>query len=170
MPTRDITLKLATAITEQRESMRDGEPFPFVEIRDFVPDWCETKPNELTINYKLPPNFFAWVAGFQDFALAAEATNMWSYASSYMHLRHCIRIAAEAMYEKKTWHLAAAYDELARKSWSERVRRGATSFFKFCTCALFTFACAQVTQISELTKSPYAGTKKFSTGPGWSTG
>ena len=52
------------------------------------------------------------------------ACQMWNYVSSYMHLRNCLRIAAEARSEGKSWNLALGYDELCRKKWAEKAVRG----------------------------------------------
>ena len=110
-------------IAKQRKRVEKGEPFPYFDVMDFVPNWCGTKPQTGT---KAPATFGAWVAGFQDFALAAAANGMWSFVASYTHFRQCTRIACESKLEGKTWHLVVAYDELARKAWAERAARGKT--------------------------------------------
>ena len=77
---------------------------------------------------KVPLTSAAWIADFQDFVLAAAAANMWSFVASYTHLRHCMRIACEARLEQRSWHLALLYDEIARKTWSEKTMRGKLNF------------------------------------------
>jgi len=99
-----------------------------------------------SLDDKKRPELVRWVAGFQNLALAASAAGvcsilslaticvvvvlhnvacqMWEYVSSYMHLRNCLRIAAEARSESKSWHLALGYDELCRKKWAEKAVRG----------------------------------------------
>ena len=115
MPSQEMTNKLGTLIAKQRKNMSKGDPFPYFDVNDFAPDWCR-------LNHKT--HFTAWIAAYQDFALAAAANNCWSFVASYAHLRNCMRIACEANLEGKNWHLAALYDKIARKCWSEKAMRG----------------------------------------------
>ena len=89
-----------------------------------MPDWCgvtgDKKPMDLT----------AWLASYQNFALAAHAAGMWNYTSAYMHMRNIMQIMVEARQENKTWKLAVLYDGFARKNWSEKAARGASFFYQ----------------------------------------
>ena len=68
----------------------------------------------------------AWLASYQNFALAAASTGMWNYVAAYMHIRICLQIAVEARQEGKSWRLAVRYDELVRRKWDEKAMRGMT--------------------------------------------
>ena len=70
LPSQETANKLATLIAKHRKRMGKGEPFPFFDISDFVPDWCGARGPTTA---KLPTTLAAWLAGFQDFALAADA-------------------------------------------------------------------------------------------------
>ena len=169
MPPQDITNKLATLMARQKKSMGNGSPCPYFDICDFMPDWCGIKH---PTDPKKVFSFVAWTAGFQDFALAADAAEMWSFVASYTHLRHCMRIACEASLEGKTWHLAVAYDRIARKTWAERALRGTP----FCvvherrTLLHSHLALFQATQTSTSTKCLSSVMRTRSIGPDWNTG
>ena len=167
MPPQDMTNKLATLMARQKKSIEMGSPCPYFDISDFVPDWCGTKHPSDT---KRVLSFSAWTAGFQDFALAAAATEMWSYVASYTHLRHCMRIACEASSEGKTWHLAVACDRIARKAWAERALRGASTYFHM-RAATVLHSCIssfKATQTFTLTECLSTVMKMRSIEPDWS--
>ena len=119
LPQQDTTDKLGAVIAKLRKrNVKD--PFPFFEVTDFMPNWCGAGEDKKTT--ELP----AWLASYQNFALAAASAGMWSYVAAYMHMRICMQIAVEARQEGKSWRLAVRYDELVRKKWSEKAERGTT--------------------------------------------
>ena len=117
-PPQETTNKLASLATKLRKRTGiDRNTFPYFEVADFMPDWAGLRKGKGL-------DFTGWKAAFEDFALAAAAAGMWDYTSAYTHLRICTQIAVEARQEGKDWTLARSYDELARKSWNERMLRG----------------------------------------------
>ena len=66
------------------------------------------------------------------FCTSACPCQIWSYTSSQAHLRVCLEIAAT-----KSLALAQHYDELVRKDWAERSKRGESlARLKAPTCQL----------------------------------
>ena len=127
MPPQDTTNKLASLMAKvKRRSGIEREPFPYFDVMDFMPDWSGAEQASDKKNMDMT----AWLAAYQNFALAASATGMWNYVSSHTHMRICMQIAWEARLENWTrwhapsWKLAFAYDKLARKKWSEKDLRG----------------------------------------------
>ena len=119
LPQQEATDKLGSLLAKLRKrNVKD--PFPFFEVTDFMPDWCGAGEDKKTA--EMP----AWLASYQNFALAAASAGMWSYVAAYMHMRICMQIAVEARQEGKSWRLAVRYDELARQKWSEKAMRGMT--------------------------------------------
>jgi len=49
---------------------------------------------------------------------------VWDYATARVHLKNCLRIASDAANGDRRHWLAQVYDELARKEWYERAKRG----------------------------------------------
>ena len=86
MPTQDITNKLASLMAKvKKRAGIEREPFTFFEVMDFMPDWSGADQASDKKNLDMT----AWLAAYQNFALAASATRMWDYVSSHTHMGIC---------------------------------------------------------------------------------
>ena len=74
------------------------EPFTYFEVMDFMPD----RSGADQASDKKNLDMAAWLAAYQNFALAASATGRWDYVASHTHMRICMQIAWEARQEGKT--------------------------------------------------------------------
>ena len=150
-PAPDPANKLATARAKQ---VKEGvqHPFPWVDLAEFVPSWanvvrafmcqllpCQRGLIQVTADGETKGRLSAvkWFAAYQGFALAAHATEVichwrtrlhvpscfllqvWQYTSCQAHVRICMEIASA-----KTLGLAQTYDEMVRREWSEKAKRG----------------------------------------------
>ena len=113
--------QLATLIKKLKKNEGgDKVPFTYYEITDFMPKWAGARKASQGKNLTMA----GWLAAYQNFALAASATGMWDYASSYAHIRTCMRIAWEKRKLNKRGKLVYLYDKIARKKWSEKDQKG----------------------------------------------
>ena len=91
-----------------------------------------------------------WTAAFQCFALGAEAAQVsvfrtlfrqfllccvtfsvqvWTFPAAMAHFRVCLGIAVQATSEGRRQSLGQIYDEVARREWAEKARRGTHIIF-----------------------------------------
>ena len=82
--------------------------------------------------------------------LLAVANQVWDFTAAYAHMRICLEIAA-----CKTLGLAQVYDEMVRKDWCERAKRGECCI-PACCCAHY--HAMQVTWTLMSTSSAFAAT------------
>ena len=133
MPKQSVADKYAAMVWKQRKRLTTQgsniEPFPYFEIADLASDWSEAKSASKRTDHKAYArtgfaDAASWAKAFQHLALIAAAAGVWDYVSSYTHMRHCMRITAEAKKENLPWWIGLMYDRLVRKKWEDKALRG----------------------------------------------
>ena len=61
---------------------------------------------------------------------------VWKYSSSYAHMRTCLEIALT-----KSWTVAQSYDEMCRRDWHARAKRGELRAARYVALCLVGVAC-----------------------------
>ena len=77
---------------------------------------------------------FQWQVAFDQYALAAAATEQWKFVSSMAHKSVCLQVAHQADSKNRRHHLAVLYDELSRAEFSKRAYAGDPTFNSDVVC------------------------------------
>ena len=138
LPSGLLVDKLASEVARLKNK-KISKPFVMVDLRDYLPFWCEelgSRSEDASLegsdgdddqkkkDAKAKPkrrrlNVLQWFAAFEAYALAADFTKQWSFASAMAHKRIRSEVAARSEVSKRRHYLAIFYDQVARKKWSE---------------------------------------------------
>ena len=73
-------------------------------------------------------SLLSFVAAWQQYALAADATGQLCFPSSTAHLTNVLMVGEQAHSNHRKQGLALVYDEVARKRWSDKAYKGVSGF------------------------------------------
>ena len=132
--------KLASQVARLK-NQRVVKPFVCVDLKDFLPYWCEEtktsgsrgsleeemrEANEADDDKPKPKaeskrrlNLLQWFVAFEQYAIAADVCKQWSFSSAMAHKRVCCEAGARAAKTNKRHYVAIIYDQLARRRWSD---------------------------------------------------
>ena len=137
----------------EAKKMRDKgvrQPFVYMDVRKFLPEWANDDKDVDDLDEEEQPEWekklssalgvskkpvkatmpvVQWVAAYDAYALAAAATEQWSYAAAYAHKATCLQIARESRARGIAGTVCVVYDELFRKRLAERTQKNAPNCY-----------------------------------------
>jgi hypothetical protein len=137
----------------EAKKMRDKgvrQPFVYMDVRKFLPEWANDDKDVDDLDEEEQPEWekklssalgvskkpvkatmpvVQWVAAYDAYALAAAATEQWSYAAAYAHKATCLQIARESRAREIAGTVCVVYDELFRKRLAERTQKNAPNCY-----------------------------------------
>jgi hypothetical protein len=100
-----------------------GSPFPFVELKRFMPPWIVIQPDP---NRIVP--FAMWAAAYQRWSIAMVCLGCAKQTSCAAHFDNCLRAGTEAAAASRSALLTQIYDEVVRKKLAELAHAGLVGF------------------------------------------
>jgi hypothetical protein len=100
-----------------------GSPFPFVELKRFMPPWIVSQPDPS----KIVP-FAIWAAAYQRWSIAMVCLGCAKQTSCAAHFDNCLRTGTEAAAAGRSALMTQVYDEVVRKKLAELAHAGLTGF------------------------------------------
>jgi hypothetical protein len=126
---------------EKQKERSVAKPFPYVDLRHYLPTWCaegrkqdeedtDTEPNDTAMHLakalgvqtkRAKPHLtlLQWCAAFDRYAVAAAVAGVWDYTCALKHKDNCLKLTEEARAKGTKGAVGMAYDVLARKQWAE---------------------------------------------------
>jgi len=156
-PSQDLVEELAEDCVKFSAKVPGGWAFSYVDLaKKCLPFWaatltCEEEEEEKALESvidascgtlgsiasvlqkaakpaKKSMSFPQWLSAFQKCAVAQAVTKQWNYASSQAHMEVCLRVGEGAKANGRFHSLAIIYDEVARRSFAEKVKAGVPDF------------------------------------------